>query len=585
MIDFGFLGYDGTAISAAAGISVITTGTISTGIIPAKFQFSTRNQAGVFAARVEINAEGVLQCNTIANLSGSDITFSPSGVVRLPVGSTVGGVLIGSIIIKGTVATSASLPGGAATGDAYVALSPTPTKLWSWNGSAWVDLGTFQGPAGTNGTNGQGVPTGGTVGQVLAKIDSSNYNTQWTTLATVATSGAYADLSGRPTLATVATSGAYADLSGTPSIPAAYASTSIDALSDVDTTTSAPTNGQSLVWNSAGSKWLPGTVSGGDMVGPASATDNALVRFDGTTGKLSQTSLVTVSDTGAITAPGVGSVIPFYYADQTAFPSATTYHGAIAHSHADGKMYFAHSATWNALANASELPAAYSATSINALSDVDTATAAPSNGQALVWNSVRSNWEPGTVSGGGGVTYGVSAETNASGADIRLTGSDASTDNLTIAAGTNVTVTRTDSNTITIASSGGGGSMAARGVVTGTTASLADAATGNVAITGFKSYALLKMVVDQPAWVRIYTDTASRSADASRAEGVDPTPGSGVIAEVITTSAAQTVLISPGTIGFNNEGTPTTSIPIAVTNKSGTTRTITVTLTVLQLEA
>jgi len=38
-------------------------------------------------------------------------------------------------------------------------------------------------------------------------------------LANVATSGAYSDLSGRPSLATVATSGAYADLSGRPSIP------------------------------------------------------------------------------------------------------------------------------------------------------------------------------------------------------------------------------------------------------------------------------------------------------------------------------------------------------------------------------
>ena len=37
-------------------------------------------------------------------------------------------------------------------------------------------------------------------------------------LATVATTGAYSDLSGKPTLATVATSGAYADLSGTPSL-------------------------------------------------------------------------------------------------------------------------------------------------------------------------------------------------------------------------------------------------------------------------------------------------------------------------------------------------------------------------------
>ena len=55
-------------------------------------------------------------------------------------------------------------------------------------------------------------------------------------------------------------------------------------------------------------------------------------------------------------------------------------------------------------------------------------------------------------------TYTISAETNASGANLRLTGSDASTDNVTIAAGTNVTVTRTDANTITIASTAGGAS-------------------------------------------------------------------------------------------------------------------------------
>ena len=38
-----------------------------------------------------------------------------------------------------------------------------------------------QGPAGTNGTNGQGVPTGGTAGQVLAKVNGTDYNTQWVT--------------------------------------------------------------------------------------------------------------------------------------------------------------------------------------------------------------------------------------------------------------------------------------------------------------------------------------------------------------------------------------------------------------------
>ncbi|MCK6608046.1 MAG: hypothetical protein L6Q46_07040 [Flavobacterium sp.] len=41
-----------------------------------------------------------------------------------------------------------------------------------------------QGPAGVNGTNGNngvGVPTGGTTGQVLAKVNGADYNTQWIT--------------------------------------------------------------------------------------------------------------------------------------------------------------------------------------------------------------------------------------------------------------------------------------------------------------------------------------------------------------------------------------------------------------------
>ena len=39
---------------------------------------------------------------------------------------------------------------------------------------------------------------------------------------------------------------------------------------------------------------------GGDVVGPSSATDNAIARFDTTTGKLIQNSVVTINDTGAV---------------------------------------------------------------------------------------------------------------------------------------------------------------------------------------------------------------------------------------------------------------------------------------------
>ena len=53
---------------------------------------------------------------------------------------------------------------------------------------------------------------------------------------------------------------------------------------------------------------LPGSVPGtGDVVGPASSTDNAIVRFDGITGELIQDSAVTVADTNGNMA-GVGTV-------------------------------------------------------------------------------------------------------------------------------------------------------------------------------------------------------------------------------------------------------------------------------------
>jgi hypothetical protein len=53
-------------------------------------------------------------------------------------------------------------------------------------------------------------------------------------------------------------------------------------------------------------------------------------------------------------------------------------------------------------------------------------------------------------------TYAISAETATGGVNLRLTGSDASTDDVKLAQGSNITLTRTDANTITIAGSAGG---------------------------------------------------------------------------------------------------------------------------------
>jgi hypothetical protein len=105
----------------------------------------------------------------------------------------------------------------------------------------------------------------------------------------------------------------------------------------------------------------------------------------------------------------------------------------------------------------------------------------------------------------------------------------------------------------------------------------------NLNITGFKSYLLMKVSVSVAAWVRIYSSDAYRTSDSTRAQGSDPLPGAGVIAEVITTGS-QTILITPGTIGFNSDDTPTTDIYVAVVNNSGGTAVITITLSILQLE-
>jgi hypothetical protein len=65
-----------------------------------------------------------------------------------------------------------------------------------------------------------------------------------------------------------------------------------------DTNIASPTNGESLKYDSASGKWINSAAGAGDVTGAASSTDNAVVRFDGTTGKIIQNSTVTLDDNG-----------------------------------------------------------------------------------------------------------------------------------------------------------------------------------------------------------------------------------------------------------------------------------------------
>ena len=204
---------------------------------------------------------------------------------------------------------------------------------------------------------------------------------------------------------------------------------------------------------------------------------------------------------------------------------------------------------------------------------------------------------------------------------------DSNSDTLTFAAGTGISIsTNSSSDTVTITATGGGGSygdsdvdthlnvsgassgqilswngtdyawvadqtgggggsgLQSRTSANAATASIANGASANIQITAAKTYALQKIQTSAAAWVTLYVSDAARTADASRNETTDPLPGAGVIAEVITSDGA-IQNITPGTLGWNDESTPTTDAYLKVVNKSGSTQAITVTLHFVALEA
>jgi hypothetical protein len=131
---------------------------------------------------------------------------------------------------------------------------------------------------------------------------------------------------------------------------------------------------------------------------------------------------------------------------------------------------------------------------------------------------------------------------------------------------------------------GGGTGLGTRTSASATTSVLSNDSTGQITVTGFKCYSLLKIQTNAAAWIRVYTSSDARTNDLSRSQGNDPVPGSGIIAEIIT-GGATIQSITPGTIGWNDESPVNSTVYLSVTNLTGGNQAITVTLTMLQLEA
>ena len=157
-------------------------------------------------------------------------------------------------------------------------------------------------------------------------------------------------------------------------------------------------------------------------------------------------------------------------------------------------------------------------------------------------------------------------------------------DSITLTAGTNITFSGATADGVTVNAIS---TFDTRSTFTATTASLANNVAGNIEVVAHKSYSLLKIKPSIAAWVTLYVDAASRTADVNRVQGADPAPDAGVIAEVITTAANQEIKMSPAVLGWHQDagGDAVTSVFCKVVNKSGSTGTCTVSLTVVQLEA
>ena len=266
---------------------------------------------------------------------------------------------------------------------------------------------------------------------------------------------------------------------------------SINFLSDVDTTSTPPTTGQVLKWD--GAKWAPGVDA---TTGGAGTDADTLDGFDSSyflnynnlNNKPSVVALDSFSIGNELTADGNGGISydnttgVFRYTPPTAagigaitaevndLTAAVTWANVPDANITQSSVTQHQAALTITESQISDLQTYLTgSSSIDALADVDTTTAAPSSGQVLAWNG--SAWAPSTAGGSGEVNQNAFSNVAVSGQTT--VAADTTTDTLTIAAGSGILIT-TDAgtDTVTIASTVSAGASDFDALGDATTASL-----------------------------------------------------------------------------------------------------------------
>jgi hypothetical protein len=285
---------------------------------------------GASVASVNANV-ALLTTATVTNLTATGASIASANIGNLALSgisvasANFGVAVVTDLRVDGASITSANVGTAVITTGTFTNLTATGASVASANlGTAVITNGTVTNLIATSASVASvnaavALVTTGTVTNLTstaASIASANLGTAViTTLTATGASVASANVgvAATTTLTAVQASIGSANLLTARFLGATSGYVGIQGATNAGSTTytlpsADGTSGQVLSTNGTGTlSWTSAGGGGtGDVVGPASATDNAIARFDLTTGKLIQNSSVIVDDSGSIT--GVASL-------------------------------------------------------------------------------------------------------------------------------------------------------------------------------------------------------------------------------------------------------------------------------------